>query len=219
MTAEHSDRGSGMKPEEIWKYIHPERAQMAETLAALTPGQWAAASWCDGWSVQDTAGHILAAAEQTPANFSKEMLAAGLRFNVFADRAARRLACLGPDELVRRLRARISTTNHPPAPVLAMLGEIVVHGEDIRRPLGLRHQSPEGALVALAESWKNSNLLIGAKRRITGLRLQATDTEWAHGDGPEICGPLISLILAMTGRKAVYPDLAGAGLATLGNRP
>jgi uncharacterized protein (TIGR03083 family) len=219
MSTEHIDRGSGMKSEETWKYIHSERAQMADTLAALTPGQWAAASWCDGWSVQDTAGHILAAAEQTPVNFYKEMFAAGFKFNVFADRGARRLASIGPDELVRRLRARTSTTNHPPAPVMAMLGEIVVHGEDIRRPLGQGHQSPEAALMAVADSWKNSNLLLGAKRRIAGLRLRATDVEWAHGDGPEVCGPLISLILAMTGRKAVRPDLTGEGLATLGSRP
>jgi uncharacterized protein (TIGR03083 family) len=161
---------------------------------------------------------VLAAAEQTPANFYKEMISAGFKFNVFTDRAARRLAAIGPDELVRRLRARTSTTNHPPAPVLAMLGEIVVHGEDIRRPLGLKHQSPEAALVAVADSWKNSNLLIGAKRRITGLRLRATDTEWVHGDGPEVAGPLISLCLAMTGRKAVHPDLTGEGVATLGSR-
>jgi len=208
-----------MKAEEIWAHIHSERAQMAETWAALASPQWAAASWCQGWSVQDTAGHIVAAAEQTPVNFYKEMTSAGFRFSVFADRGARRMASIGPDELVRRLRARTSTTNHPPAPVMAMLGEIVVHGEDIRRPLGQRHQSPQGALLAVAGSWKNSNLLIGAKRRIAGLRLQATDIEWAHGDGPEVRGPLISLILAMTGRKAVHPDLTGEGLATLSSRP
>jgi hypothetical protein len=55
------------------------------------------------------------------------MISAGLRFNVFADRAARRLAAIGPDELVRRLRARTSTTNHPPAPVMAMTGRKAVH--------------------------------------------------------------------------------------------
>jgi uncharacterized protein (TIGR03083 family) len=207
-----------VKSEEIWKYIHSERAQMAQTWAALSPSQWAAASWCEGWSVQDTAGHVLAAAEQTPANFYKELISAGFRFNVFTDRAARRLASIGPDELVRRLQARTSTTNHPPAPVLAMLGEIVVHGQDIRRPLGLEHRPPEGALVAVADSWTNSNLLIGAKRRIAGLRLRATDCEWAHGAGPEVAGPLISLVMAMTGRKAVHPDLTGDGVATLASR-
>ncbi len=208
-----------MKSGETWKHIHSERAQMADTLAALSAGQWAAQSWCQGWSVQDTAGHIVAAAEQTPANFYKEMASAGFKFNVFTDRGARRLAAIGPDELVRRLRARTSTTNHPPAPVMAMLGEIVVHGEDIRRPLGLKHQPPEAAVAAVADSWKNSNLLIGSKRRISGLRLQATDTEWTHGDGPEVSGPLLSLVLAMTGRKAVHPDLSGEGVAELARRP
>ena len=208
-----------MKSGETWNHIHSERAQMADTWTGLSAPQWAAPSWCQGWSVQDTAGHIVAAAEQTPANFYKELASAGFKFNVFTDRGARRLAAVGPDELGRRLRARTTTTNHPPAPVMAMLGEIVVHGADIRRPLGLKHQPPEAALVALADSWKNSNLLIGSKRRIAGLRLQATDAEWAHGDGPEVSGPLLSLILAMTGRKAVHPDLSGDGVAELGRRP
>ncbi|HEY5352278.1 MAG TPA: maleylpyruvate isomerase family mycothiol-dependent enzyme [Streptosporangiaceae bacterium] len=207
-----------MKSDEIWKHIHAERAEMADTWTTLSPTQWGTQSWCQGWSVQDTAGHILAAAEQTPVNFYRELISAGFRFNVFTDRGARKLAVIGPDELVRRLRARTSTTNHPPAPVLAMLGEIVVHGQDIRRPLGLKHRPPEAALTAVADGWKNSNLLIGAKRRISGLRLRATDTGWAHGDGPEVSGSLLSLILAMTGRKAVLPDLTGDGVAELGSR-
>ncbi|HEY5357124.1 MAG TPA: maleylpyruvate isomerase family mycothiol-dependent enzyme [Streptosporangiaceae bacterium] len=211
--------GIGMKPEQAWKHIHAERADLAETWAGLSARQWAAQSWCQGWSVQDTAGHVLAAAEQTPLNFYKELTSAGFKFSVFTERGARRLAAIGPEELIRRLRARTTTTNHPPAPVTAMLGEIVVHGQDILRPLGLKHQPPQAALVAVADSWKNSNLLIGAKRRIAGLRLQATDAEWAHGDGPEVSGPLLSLILAMTGRKAVHPDLTGEGVAELGRRP
>src|SRR5277367_6149285 len=162
-----------MKSQDIWKHIHGERSHMADTLTGLSADQWRAPSWCEGWSVQEVTGHIVAAAEQTPGNFYKELLAAGLRFSVFTERGAKRLGALAPDELVRRLRARTSTTNHPPAPVMAMLGEIVVHGEDIRRPLGVsRHQAPEAALVALADSWNKSNLLIGAKQRIAGLRLR-----------------------------------------------
>ncbi len=166
-----------VKPKETWEYIHAERAEMAETLAGLTPEQWESPSWCEGWTVQQTAGHILAAAEQTPPHFYKELIAARFRFNVFTDEGAKRLGALPSDEFVRRLRVRTTTTNHPPAPVIAMLGEIIVHGEDIRRPVGLEHQSPTPALIAVADSWKGSNLLIGAKRRIAGLRLRATDTE------------------------------------------
>ena len=207
-----------MKPKETWKYIHAERTAMAETLESFSVDQWAAATWCEGWSVRDTTGHILAAAEQTPINFYRELISAGFKFDVFTERGAKRLSALSTEELIRRLRDRTRTTNHPPAPVMAMLGEIVVHGQDIRGPLGLEHQAPEAALVAVADSWKNSNLLIGAKRRIAGLRLRATDCSWTHADGPEVAGPLQSLILAMTGRKRAHTDLMGDGLAVLAGR-
>jgi uncharacterized protein (TIGR03083 family) len=207
-----------MKSEETWTYIHAERADMANTWESLSLSQWSSPSWCEGWSVQDTAGHVLAAAEQTPLNFYKEFALAGFKFDVFADRGAKQFSKVSPAELVRRLRARTTTTNHPPAPVMAMLGEIIVHGDDIRRPLGLTHETPIVALVALADSWKNSNLLIGAKRRIAGVRLRATDAKWTHGEGPEVEGPLQSLILAMVGRKGAHVDLTGDGVAILSSR-
>ena len=208
-----------MNSTEVWNYIHGERLQMVETLIPFSPEQWATPSWCGDWSVQEVVGHVVAAAEQTPLNFFRDMAKAGFKFDVFADRDAKRNAAAGPGELIRRLRARTMTTNHPPAPVVAMLGEIVVHGEDIRRPLGLAHTSPEAALEAVADSWKNSNLLIGAKRRIAGLHLRATDSSWTHGDGPEVSGPMVSLLLAISGRKGALADLTGEGLETLSKRP
>jgi hypothetical protein len=48
---------------------------------------------------------------------------------------------------------------------MAMLGEIIVHEQDIRRPLLLAHAYPEGALVALPDKWKKTNLLIGRRGR------------------------------------------------------
>jgi hypothetical protein len=58
-------------------------------------------------------------------------------------------------------------------------------------------------------------LLIGAKKRIDGLTLRATDASWSHGSGPLVEGPAHSLLMAMTGRPASIGDLAGEGLATL----
>ena len=203
---------------DTWSLIHAERAAMADTWEGLTAEQWAATSWCDGWSVHVTAGHILAAAEQTIPNFYKEFVRAGFRFNVFADRAARRLAEVAPADLVERLRSRTTTTNHPPAPVVVMLGEIVVHGEDIRRPLGLAHTVDEVALVAVADNYVSTNLLIGSKRRVAGLRLAATDVAWTHGEGPEVTGPLASLVLAMSGRSGAIDDLAGEGVTLFASR-
>jgi hypothetical protein len=48
--------------------------------------------------------------------------------------------------------------------------------------------------------------------------LKATDTEWSHGSGPEVAGPIVSLVLAMTGRKAALDDLSGDGVAELRSR-
>ncbi len=208
-----------MNTPEIWKYIHSERGELANTLETLSPDQWATASWCEGWTVLELTGHLVAAAEQTTLNFYRELLAARLSFNRFAETGARKTAAAGSSEMVRRLRARTTTTNHPPAPVMAMLGEIVVHGDDIRRPLALSHNTPQEALIAVADNWKRTNLLIGSKRRISGLSLRSTDAAWSHGSGPEVAGPMQSLVLAMTGRKGSLGDLSGDGVALLAGRP
>lgn len=207
-----------MKTPETWRYIHGEREAMADTLSTLTGEQWAAPSWCEGWTVQETAGHILAAAEQTYGNFYKELAQSGFRFHVFTDRGAKRLGALDTADIVSRLRARTTTTNHPPAPVSAMLGEIVTHGQDIRGPLGLTHCPPEAAMTAVADNFARSNLLIGAKRRIAGLGLRATDCTWTAGDGPEVSGPLLDLILAMAGRRQACGVLTGEGVGLLKRR-
>jgi hypothetical protein len=61
-------------------------------------------------------------------------------------------------------------------------------------------------------------MLSGAKNRIAGLALKATDHDWQHGTGQAVEGPLLSLLLVMTGRAAACDDLAGAGVATLRSR-
>ena len=66
--------------------------------------------------------------------------------------------------------------------------------------------------------FKGSNLVIGSKKRVAGLKLNATDADWTHGDGPEVSGPMISLLMAMTGRKAAIDDLKGEGVETLRSR-
>jgi hypothetical protein len=73
-------------------------------------------------------------------------------------------------------------------------------------------------VVRVADFYKRSNLLIGSKRRIAGLTLLATDAEWSHGTGPEVAGPVLSLVMAMTGRMLALDDLTGDGVATLRSR-
>lgn len=50
------------------------------------------------------------------------------------------------------------------------------------------------------------------------MTLRATDTDWTHGAGPEITGPILALVMVMTGRTAALDDVAGEGVATLRQR-
>lgn len=201
-----------------WELIHLERAAMADTLAELKPSQWAEPSLCGGWSVHLAAAHILAGAEQTRLGFMKELAGSGFRFDTMIERDANRLGLLPPAEIIDRIRARTSTTNGPPAPQGTMLGEVVVHAGDIRYPLGQAGDSSPEALAACLEMYKTTGFPVGAKKRISGLRLVATDLDWSHGTGPEVTGPALPLLLAMTGRAAAVGDLAGAGLGRLQSR-
>ena len=42
--------------------------------------------------------------------------------------------------------------------------------------------------------------MVGAKKRIAGLKLSAIDASWTNGDGPEVSGPILALVQVMTGR-------------------
>ena len=50
-----------MSDTQTWSMIHAERSSLADTLAGLTPDQWATPSLCAGWNVQQLAAHVLAA--------------------------------------------------------------------------------------------------------------------------------------------------------------
>jgi hypothetical protein len=52
-----------------------------------------------------------------------------------------------PAETLERFRDTVTSTTKPPLPTVAMLGEAIVHGEDIRRPLGI-HRNYSGPAPA-----------------------------------------------------------------------
>lgn len=201
-----------------WPLIHAERKALADDLASLDDAGWATQSLCSQWSVLDVLGHMTAAAKMTPPKFFAKLAASGFRFNaltakdIATETASRQAACLA------EFRRITPATTHPPGPVEAMLGEAILHSEDIRRPLGIKREYPAEAVIRVADFFKGSNLLIGAKNRIAGLSLRATDATWTTGTGPEVTGPVLSLALAMTGRGVALDDLSGDGLETFRSR-
>ena len=201
-----------------WTQIHAGRSSLADTIEGLTAEQWQTPSLCAGWNVGMIAAHLLSSAEQTPGHFIGGMLRSGFSFNRAMAHEIDARADLSPQQIAEALRRRTTTTNKPPAPALAMLGEVVVHGEDLRRPLGLSAEVDADAANACLSMYTRASFPVGGKKRIAGLRLVSTDTGWTYGDGPEVTGPAMSLLLAMTGRRAGVADLSGEGAAQLGQR-
>ena len=203
---------------DIWPQIRAERAALADDLGGLTDDQWSTPSLCDEWTVRDVVAHMTATTKISGAAFFPKLITNGFSLkkmqakDILTERGA------SPAETLSRYRASVDSTTHPPGPITTWLGEAVVHAEDIRRPLGLTRDYPMSTLTEVADFYKGSNLVIGTKKRIAGLRLRATDGDWTHGDGPEVAGPMAALVVAMAGRKAALADLTGDGVATLSGR-
>ena len=205
-----------MEKNDIWPVIHTERKALASDLTGLAGDQWSRPSLCGGWTVRDVLAHMTATAKMTPAAFFGKLAGSGFSFSGLQEKGIAAESGGSAADTLARFEDVISSVKHPPGPAESWLGETVVHAQDIRGPLGIQHTYPAGAVVRVADFYKGSNLLTGAKRRIAGLRLRATDTEWSHGSGPEVSGPILALVLAMTGRDA--DGLSGEGVATLRSR-
>lgn len=201
-----------------WPTIHSERAELADDLAGLSEAQWGTLSLCSPWTVCEVLGHMIATAKMTPAKFFLKFASAGFRFQIMSAREVAAETSRPPAQVLAEFRAHVNDNTSPPGPVDSWLGETIVHAEDIRRPLGLAHRYPTEALMRVADFYKRSNALIGAKSRIEGLALHAVDEKWSTGTGPEVSGPLLSLVLAMTGRPVALSDLSGEGLSMLSSR-
>lgn len=203
---------------ELMPMIHAERAALADYLDTLAPEQWAARTWCDRWNVQQVVGHLVASGSLTFGHFLATFIGSGFNFDRFVDKDLRNYAEGTPEQVNDRFHAIIASTRKPPGPAYVLLGEVMVHGEDIRRALGGKGEHPAEHVVKLAEMYKHTGSALKAKKRIAGLRLTATDVDWSTGDGPEVTGPGMSLIMAMVGRQGALVDCTGPGVETLRSR-
>jgi hypothetical protein len=143
----------------------------------------------------------------------------GVFVNRMIDATARRWAQATPAKLADRLRtAADGRFRLPGAPPAAALAEVVVHGEDLRRPLGLpgRQRDP-AALVPPLDLYRRIGRWF-LHRGTRDLRLEAIDVEWAAGTGDLVRGPALELLLALAGRHSTCEALEGDGVTALRQR-
>ena len=191
------------------------RNDLAADLAGLSDAQWATPSLCDAWTVEETLAHLTSAARMTPFRWIRSMAAAGFRPDVHNRRRLDEQRGATPAETLAIFRDAMAGTTAPSGHAAGWLGEIVVHGQDIRRPLGLTGGPSIEAATRVAEFFVAKNFAVNSRNVARGLRLEATDGPFTSGDGPGVRGTTVALVMVMAGRRAYLDDLTGEGVPTV----
>jgi uncharacterized protein (TIGR03083 family) len=202
----------------LWALAQAERAALAEDLAGLSAEQWRHATLCGEWDVEQVVAHLTAAASLSQSRWLRSMLAARFRTDVHNQRRLAEHRGSTPAETLDRFRAVITSTTAPSSHTPAYLGEVVVHAQDIRQPLGLARTPSVDALTPVAEFFARRDFAVPSRTRVAGLQLRADDGPFATGTGPLVTGSTLALVMSMAGRRPYVAELDGPGVPTLRSR-
>ncbi len=201
---------------DVWSIVHAERKALIGDLETVDAQRWDLPSLCGDWTVHDVVAHLIDTAKTTRLGFMVDLARARFDFDRHNARGVERERCASPHETLEHLRQVAPRRSTPPAPLDSRLVEEIVHGEDIRRPLGLTHSYPQDAVVrALLLQARTPASFGGAKELLARFRLTAVDADVSIGEGPEVTGPALALLLAVCGRRVGLDDLEGPGVAKL----
>jgi uncharacterized protein (TIGR03083 family) len=202
----------------LWALAHAERAALAKDLAGLSAVQWRHDTLCGEWDVEQVVAHLTAAASLNQWQWLRSMLAARFRPDVHNQRRLAEHCGSTPAETLDRFRAVITSTTAPSSHTPAYLGEVVVHAQDIRQPLGLMRTPDVDALTPVADFLARRDFTVSSRTRVADLQLRADDGPFATGTGLLVSGSTLALVMSMAGRVAYVAELDGPGVPTLRSR-
>ncbi|GAA1643391.1 maleylpyruvate isomerase family mycothiol-dependent enzyme [Actinoplanes couchii] len=203
---------------DVWSLVHAARRSLADDLAGLAPGRWHEPTLCTGWDVEHVVAHLTAAASTGRWPWIRSIVLAGFRPAVHNDRRLRAHLGSTPAETLTRFEAVVAATVAPTGDTAAYLGEVLVHSQDIRVPLGIGTEPDVEALTAVAEFYARRDFTVASRTLASGLRLTATDGPFRAGDGVPVSGSTLALVMTMAGRRAYLDQLDGDGRAVIIDR-
>jgi uncharacterized protein (TIGR03083 family) len=203
------------RDDHLWALAHTERAALAEDLSGLNAGQWRHGTLCGKWDVEEVVAHLTAAASLNQWRWVRSIL--GARFRVDVHNQHRLVEHRGstPAETLAQYRAIIDATTAPSGHTPAYLGEVVVHAQDIRQPLGLSRTPDVDALTPVADFFASRDFAVASRTTVAGLQLRADDGPFATSTGPLVTGSTLALVMSMAGRTPYIDQLDGPGVPTL----
>jgi len=191
--------------------------------AGLRPDEWTRPSLCDAWSNHDVLAHLVIGYRSGPGVTAGEILRHGGSF----DRANTEMACsLAADRSPAELLDEFALLVYRPRglgrvfPPRLLLGDHITHELDILFAIDREPDIPGEAVVAVLNTQVAlPNPFVPAFRNSRGLRLRATDVDWAHGDsGPLVEGRGAELASVLGNRPRMLPALRGDGVGLLASR-
>ena len=201
---------------ELRNMIEDEQVEFAELLRGLTPEQWGMPSLCRGWSIHDAVIHIAIHSHSSGAQRTIGLARAGFS----EDRQMEPERARSKGELIEWLASPATVGGRQDT--LTQLSELVIHQQDVRRPLGLERKIPADRLAVVLDFGVSlaavTFLMAFSRKRAKGLRLVAPDINWSVGLGPEVRGPGEAILMALNGRAAALSDLEGDGVPVLAGR-
>ena len=187
----------------LWALAHAERAALAEDLSGISPEQWRRGTLCGKWDVEEVVAHLTAAASLNQWKWLRSMLGARMRPDVHNQRRLVEHRGSTPAGTLDRFRAVIHSTTAPSAHIPAYLGEVVVHAQDIRHPLGLVRTPSVDALTPVAAFFARRDFTVASRTRVAGLQLRADDGPFIAGSGSLVTGSTLALVMSMAGRATL----------------
>ena len=188
---------------DLQSWVAPTCDGLADLLASAPAGTWDAPSLCEGWQVRHVVAHVTMPARLTPEQFGAEMAAAGGDFTVLSDTVAARDASLPLADQLDALRSPLLHAWQPPGGAAGALNHAVIHSLDVTVALDRPRVAPGEAVVAVLDQLTAANgALFGVD--LTGVRLEATDTDWSWGSGDAVRADSGLLVALLSGRT--LPD-------------
>ena len=195
--------------------IRAEGEAVVAYLREIPAKGWEQLTVCDPWTIGHLVAHLTAAGNQTYRNVATGLALSGFNLDKFAHRDLQKYLVGSPDDRIDRLEESVQNPSTPNRLKEIVLGEMICHGEDIRRALGDRREHRTEHITQVGPMYVETKAPLNGKMRAEGLSFQASDGEWSHGSGPEVTGPGIDLICAIAGRPYALDHLDGDGLSTL----
>ena len=204
-----------------YELVAQQRCAVADVIEGFDDEQASTPSLCAGWTVHQTAAHLLTFTHLPLPKLMFEMAKAGFNYDKAADRLAKRFAAENtPAQVAGKLRERAGKENMSKSfPPEMTTSDVTVHLQDIRRPLGLGTDLDAHVTTTVLDfltTHKQAKAIV-TPGRVDGLALTATDTDWSFGSGEPIAGTAEAVMMALAGRDT-FNELDGAGVAVLRER-